>query len=99
MELANLIVFAPLAAAVFVPLAREYAEFRREWGLGRFASLLTTLLVLPALALGFAVSLPLALEPALQWAMTVTVTVAAYSLATSALRAASANGGAPQRSS
>lgn len=98
MELANLIVVAPLAAAVFLPLAREYAEFRREWGLGPVASLLTTLLVLPALAIGLAVSLPLSQEPVLQWTTTVVVTVLTYSIAVSALRSAAASA-SPQRSS
>jgi hypothetical protein len=86
MELANLLPFVPLAALVFVPLAREYGEFRREWGLSRGSALLTTLLILPALGLGLALALPLAPEPALQWTATVVVTLAAYSLGVAAVR-------------
>ena len=97
-EPANLIVFGPLAAVVLVPLAREYAEFRSEWGLGRVGALATTLLVLPALSLGLAVSSSLARDPALQWTMTVVVTVATYSVTTSAFRSAVATE-PPRRSS
>ena len=98
MELANLIVFGLVAAVVLVPLAREYMEFRSEWGFGRVGALATTLLVLPALVLGLAVSGSLAHDPALQWTMTVAVTVGTYSVATSALRSAAASQ-SPRRSS
>lgn len=64
MELAHLVIIAPLAAVVLLPLAREYADFRNEWGLSRVAALATTLLVLPALAVGLSVSLAFAQEPA-----------------------------------
>jgi hypothetical protein len=97
-ELANLIVFGPVAAVVLVPLAREYMEFRSEWGLSRVGALATTLLVLPALVLGLAVSVSLAHDPALQWTLTVVVTVGTYSVATSALRSAAASQ-SPRRSS
>jgi hypothetical protein len=97
-ELAHLVIIAPLAAVVLLPLAREYADFRNEWGLSRLAALATTLLVLPALAIGLSVSLAFAQEPAVQWTTAVVVTVAAYSLATAALRSAAASG-SPQRSS
>jgi hypothetical protein len=98
MEAASLIVLAPIAAAVFVPLTREYADFRNEWGLGRVGALATTLLVVPALAVGLSVAHAFAHEPALQWMTAVAITVAAYSLATSALRSVAASG-SPQRSS
>ena len=81
MELLNVIVVATVAAVVLVPLAREYVDFRAD-GLTRPASIGTTLLLLPALAVGFALALPLAAEPAAQWAVTVVVTVALYSFAT-----------------
>ena len=59
---------AILAVAVVVPLVREYAAFRREWGdrpaRPRSATAFT---LFPALALGLAVSQPLAAWPALQW--------------------------------
>ena len=97
MELANLIVVAPIAAVVFFPLVREYAEFRNDWGLSRLGALATTLLVVPALAVGLAVGLSFAQDAAIQWTTTVTVTVATYSFATSALRSAAS--GSPQRSS
>ncbi len=90
----------PLGAvlvAVVVPLLREYAEFRREWGLGRLGAMLTAASLLPSLALGFAVALPLEGRPALQWAATIAATVVAYSLATAAVRPAVSQ--APPRSS
>ena len=88
METVNAVVLGALAAAVLVPLAREYAEFRNGWGLGRLGALLTTALVLPALAVGIAVSLPLASTPGAQWTAAVVVTVVLYSLATRAVDAA-----------
>jgi hypothetical protein len=77
-----------VAVAVVAPLAREYLEFRREWGLGPLGAALTALTLFPALALGLALSLPLAETPALRWLATIVLTIAAYSLATAALRAA-----------
>jgi hypothetical protein len=74
-----------IGAVVLVPLAREYADFRRSWGLGRLGALATTSLVLPAFAVSFALSLPLAPRPALQWAATVGVTLIVYSLAVRAV--------------
>jgi hypothetical protein len=85
-----------VALAVVVPLLREYTAFRREWGLGRLGAALVAATLFPALALGFAVALPLAGRPALQWATTVVATVAAYSLATAAVRPALSE--APPRS-
>jgi len=83
--------------AVVVPLVREYVQFRREWGLGRFGAVLAAATLVPSLALGFAVALPLAGRPALQWAATVAATITAYSLATTAVRPALSE--APRRSS
>jgi hypothetical protein len=88
---------AGLAAVVLLPLAREYADFRTA-GLARTAAMSTTLLLLPALAVGLAVALPLAARPAAQWALTVVVTVALYSVATRAILArASSAATAPSR--
>jgi len=75
-----------LALAVLVPLGREYAAFRREWGIGRLAALGTGFSLFPALGVGVAVSQPLAAQPALQWGVTVVVTLLAYALAVAALR-------------
>jgi hypothetical protein len=71
---------------VLVPLAREYADFRRSWGLGRLAALGLTGLVLPAAALGILAAAPLAGRPWLQWGVTVAVALAAYSLSVRAVR-------------
>ena len=78
-------VLVAIGAVVLVPLAREYLDFRRSWGLGRTWALATTGLVLPAFAAGFAVSLPLGSRPGLQWAATVAVTLVLYSLAVRAV--------------
>lgn len=72
---------AAIAAAVVVPLAREYVDFRRGWGLGRGGALATTSLVVPSLGVGFALASPLAAHPGLQWLATVLATLVAYSLA------------------
>jgi ABC-type Fe3+ transport system permease subunit len=93
----SLVVVLALAALVLVPLAREYAKIRDE-GLGRLAALATTLLIVPSLAIGLSVSLSLSDHPSVQWMGTVTVTLAAYSLAASALRSLAASE-APRRSS
>jgi hypothetical protein len=73
-------VLALLGLAVVAPLGREYLDLRRSWGLGPLAALGTTLLVVPAIGLGFALALPLASQPALQWATTVVAALLAYSL-------------------
>ena len=75
-----------LALAVLVPLGREYAAFRREWGIGRLAALGTAFSLFPALGVGLAVSQPLAVQPAAQWIVTVIVTLLAYALAVAVLR-------------
>jgi hypothetical protein len=74
---------------VLVPLGKEYADLRRSWRLGRLSALGTTLLVLPSIGVGFALTLPLASWPALQWATTVLVALVFYSASAAAVRAAS----------
>ena len=74
-----------VAAIVVVPLAREYADFRRAWGLGRLSALGVTGLVVPAIAIGLAVALPFSQWPFVQWGVTVAAALAAYSLAVRAV--------------
>jgi hypothetical protein len=71
---------------VIAPLGREYLDLRRSWGFGRLAALGTTLLVLPAIGVGLALSLPLASRPVLQWATTVVAALLAYSLFAAVVR-------------
>jgi len=68
-----------VAGLVLVPLAREYADFRRSWGLGRAAALGLTGLVVPAVGIGIAAATPLAARPWLQWGVTVAVALVVYS--------------------
>lgn len=75
-----------VAGLVLVPLAREYADFRRSWGFGRAAALGVTGLVVPAVGVGVVAAAPLAGRPWLQWGVTVAVGLAAYSLSVRALR-------------
>ena len=98
MEHANLILLALVGTVVVAPLAREYADFRRAWGFGRLAALATTLLVLPSLGVGVALSLPLADRPAVQWTAAVVTALMVYSLAVARIRAAAERGSAPQLS-
>jgi hypothetical protein len=77
-----------VAGLVLVPLFREYADFRRAWGLGRAAAVGVTGLVVPAVAIGVVVALPLAAWPYAQWGVTIAVSLAAYSLAVRAVEAA-----------
>ena len=70
-----------IAALVVVPLAREYLDLRRTWGLGLLGGLAVTGLVVPSFGVGFALALPLRDRPGLQWLVTVIATLAAYSLA------------------
>jgi uncharacterized membrane-anchored protein len=80
-EPVSVTLFLAIGALVLVPLAREYVDFRRAWGLGRVGALATTSLVLPSLAVGFALALPLAAHPLLQWLATVLATIGIYSFA------------------
>jgi hypothetical protein len=90
-------VVAVVAAVVVLPLAREYKDFRAT-GFTVSAAVGTTLLLLPALAIGIALAIPLGAEPAVQWAVTVVSTVALYSAATRAILArASSAATAPSR--
>jgi hypothetical protein len=87
----NVLVVGGIAAVVVLPLAREYRDFRAA-GLARPAALGAVLMLVPALAVGVALALPLVAYPAVQWTTTVVVTVVAYSTASRAIlsRAASA---------
>ena len=84
-----------VTALVVVPLIREYADFRRTWGLGPLGALGLTTLVVPAVAIGVLVALPLGAWPFLQWGVTVAAALAVYSLAVRAAEAAVA----PERAS
>ena len=86
MELADYVALVLIGAVVFVPLGREYADFRRSWGLTRRSAAATTLLFLPALAFGLAASARLADSFGAQWATAVVVALVAYSAATAAVR-------------
>ena len=96
MEDANLILLAIVGTVVVAPLAREYADFRRAWGFGRLAALATTLLVLPSLGVGLALSVPLAERPTLQWAAAVVAAMVVYSLAAAGVRATAERPAAPE---
>ena len=96
MEDANLILLALVGTVVVAPLAREYADLRQAWGLGRLAALATTLLVLPSLGIGLALSLPLAERPTLQWTAVVVVAIVVYSLAAAGVRATAERATAPE---
>ena len=89
---------ALVAGVVLVPLGREYADFRRTWGLSRLASFMTTLLVLPSLGVGLAVATRFAATFEVQWVATVAVTIALYSLAAAAVRNALEPARSPGRS-
>jgi hypothetical protein len=95
----SIVVVAVVAAVVLVPLAREYADFRRTWGLGRFGALATTSLVLPSFGVGAALALPLAARPDLQWVVTVVATIGIYSLAVRAVGQVLETSVAPTRGS
>jgi uncharacterized membrane-anchored protein len=99
MEPVTLAVIGVLFAAVVVaPLAREYADLRNTFGLSRTAAFGTTVLVVPAFAVGSTLALPLADRPAAQWLVAVAATLVLYSLATRAIVArASAAETAPSR--
>jgi hypothetical protein len=86
-----------LAALIVVPLVREYADFRRGWGLGRLAALGLTGLIVPAVAVGLTLALPFAAWPFVQWGVTVAAALAVYSLAVRAIGEAIELQRAPQR--
>ena len=77
-----------VAGLVLVPLAREYADFRRSWGLGRSAALGLTGLVVPAVGIGIAVAAPFSAWPYAQWGVTVAAALVVYSLAVRAVGSA-----------
>jgi uncharacterized membrane-anchored protein len=85
---AEIAIFSLVGLVVLAPLGREYADLRRSWGLGRLSALGTTLLVLPAIGVGFALALPLAAHPGLQWTVTVLAALLAYSASAAAVRSA-----------
>jgi hypothetical protein len=92
------VVLTLFAGIVLIPLAREYGDLRRSFGLSRVGAFATTSLVFPAFAVGLTLALPLQSRPALQWVAIVVGTLAVYSLATRAIAAsASAAGTAPSR--
>jgi uncharacterized membrane-anchored protein len=93
----NVLLLTTLGAVVLLPLAREYADLRAA-GLARVSAFGTVSLLVPALAVALALTLPLADRPAVQWAATVLVTVGLYSAATRAILArASSAATAPSR--
>ncbi len=91
-------ILALVALVVLAPLGREYADLRRSWGFGRLAAFGTTLLVLPSIGVGFALALPLASRPALQWTTTVLVALIVYSVSAAAVRSAASPARARSRS-
>jgi hypothetical protein len=80
-------VFSLVGLVLLAPLGREYADLRRSWGLGRLGAFGTTLLVLPATGVGFALGLPLVAQPVLQWTVTVLAALLVYSASAAAVRA------------
>jgi hypothetical protein len=94
-----MLLLSALAFVLIVPLAREYADLRRTYGLSRAGALGTTALVLPSFAVGLVLSLPLSAQPALQWLAIVCATIALYSIAARAIvSSASSVETAPSRS-
>ncbi len=77
---------ALIAAAVVVPLVREYGALRSESGYSRLGAVGATSTLFPSLGIGLAVSLPLDGTPAARWLVAVAVTIGTYSLALAALR-------------
>jgi ABC-type molybdate transport system permease subunit len=81
-------VLSLVGVAVLAPLGHEYADLRRSWGFGRLSAFGTTLLVVPAIGIGFALALPLSSRPALQWTTTVLAALLVYSASAAAVRSA-----------
>jgi hypothetical protein len=94
---AEIAVFSLVGLVVLAPLGREYADLRRSWGFRRLTAFGTTMLVLPAIAIGFALGLPLASQPALQLATTVVVALLVYSASAAAVRSTATPAEAPSR--
>jgi uncharacterized membrane-anchored protein len=86
-----MVVIALVAGIVLLPLAREYGDLRRSFGLSRLGALATTSLVLPAFGVATALALPLGAHPAAQWLATVVTTLLVYSLSANAIVSAPAN--------
>jgi hypothetical protein len=84
----EIVILSLVGLALLAPLAREYADLRRSSGLSRATALGTTMLVLPAIGIGFAVGLPLTSRPALQWIVTVLAALLVYSAAVAGVRSA-----------
>jgi hypothetical protein len=94
-----MVVLALLAGVILLPLAREYVDLRRTFGLSRLGAFATTALVAPAFAVATMLALPLGAHPVAQWVTVVASTLVIYSLAARAIAAsASAAGTAPSRS-
>jgi Co/Zn/Cd efflux system component len=94
----GMLLLTALAALVMVPLAREYADLRRTFGLTRAGALGTTALVIPSFAVGLVLALPLSAQPALHWTAIVCLTILVYSVATRAIVSSAATPGtAPSR--
>jgi hypothetical protein len=81
----GMLLLTALAVVVVVPLAGEYADLRRAFGLSRATALGTTALVIPSFAIGLALSQPLSERPALHWVAIVCTTLAVYSLTARAI--------------
>jgi uncharacterized membrane-anchored protein len=93
-----MVVLLLIGVIVMAPLAREYADLRRSFGLSRVGAVATTALVVPAFAVSTVVALPLAAHPVAQWLATVAATLVLYSLAARAIAAsASRPATAPSR--
>lgn len=88
-----MLVLGLLAGFVLVPLAREYADLRRSFGLSRLGAVATTSLVLPAFAIATVLWLPLAAHPVAQWLTTVATTLLVYSLAARAIASSASRAG------
>jgi hypothetical protein len=88
-----------IAAIVVVPLAREYLDFRRTWGVSRMGAVGITALLVPSFGVGLALAHPLSARPGLQWLATVVATLAVYSLAVRGVEEVveASSAGAPER--
>jgi hypothetical protein len=82
-----MIVVAFVMGIVLAPLAREYADLRRSFGLSRVGAIATTSLVFPAFAMSTVLALPFSAHPVAQWLATVATTLVIYSLAARAIAA------------